>query len=85
MEASLGWLGARRAGARSRASCATSASATPALRELELSRARYRALVANLPNVIVALFNTDEQLLVMEGGQLARRGLRARRLRRAAR
>jgi PAS domain S-box-containing protein len=45
------------------------------LRELELSRARYRAVVANLPNVIVALFNTDEQLLVMEGGQMARRGL----------
>jgi PAS domain S-box-containing protein len=45
------------------------------LRELELSRARYRAVVANLPNVIVALFNTDEQLLVMEGGQMARGGL----------
>ena len=45
------------------------------LRELELSRARYRAVVANLPNVIVALFNSDEQLLVMEGGQMARRGL----------
>jgi PAS domain S-box-containing protein len=42
---------------------------------LELSRARYRALVANLPNVIVALFDTDERLLVMEGGQMAHRGL----------
>jgi PAS domain S-box-containing protein len=42
---------------------------------LELSRARYRALVANLPQVIVALFDEDERLLVMEGGQMARRSL----------
>jgi PAS domain S-box-containing protein len=42
---------------------------------LELSRARYRALVANLPQVIVALFDNDERLLVMEGGQMARRNL----------
>jgi len=42
---------------------------------LELSRARYRALVANLPQVIVALFDEDERLLVMEGGQMARRNL----------
>jgi PAS domain S-box-containing protein len=45
------------------------------LRALELSRARYRALVANLPQVIVALFDNDERLLVMEGGQMARRSL----------
>jgi PAS domain S-box-containing protein len=45
------------------------------LAALELSRARYRALVANLPHVIVALFDTDERLLVMEGGQMAHRGL----------
>jgi PAS domain S-box-containing protein len=42
---------------------------------LELSRARYRALVANLPQVIVALFDNDERLLVMEGGQLTRRNI----------
>jgi PAS domain S-box-containing protein len=45
------------------------------LQALELSRARYRALVANLPQVVVALFDTDERLLVMEGGQLARRSM----------
>jgi PAS domain S-box-containing protein len=45
------------------------------LAALELSRARYRALVANLPQVIVALFDNEERLLVMEGGQMARRGL----------
>jgi PAS domain S-box-containing protein len=45
------------------------------LQALELSRARYRALVANLPQVVVALFDNDERLLVMEGGQMARRSL----------
>jgi PAS domain S-box-containing protein len=45
------------------------------LAALELSRARYRALVVNLPQVIVALFDTEERLLVMEGGQMALRGL----------
>ncbi len=49
--------------------------------QLELSRARYRALVVNLPEVIVALIDPDLRLLVMEGGQLSRRDLRARRLR----
>jgi PAS domain S-box-containing protein len=43
---------------------------------LELSHARYHAVVANLPNVIVALYDTDERLLLMEGGHMARRGLR---------
>lgn len=46
------------------------------LQALELSRARYQALVANLPHVIVTLFDPDLRVLVMEGGQVARRGLR---------
>ena len=45
-------------------------------RQLERSRARYRALVVNLPEVIVALLDPDLRLVVMEGGQLSRRGLR---------
>ncbi len=74
MEASLGWW--ERDGKGAFMGILRDVSEREAtLRELELSRARYRAVVANLPNVIVALFNTDEQLLVMEGGQLARRGL----------
>ena len=44
--------------------------------QLERSRARYRALVVNLPEVIVALLDADLRLVVMEGGQLTRRGLR---------
>jgi PAS domain S-box-containing protein len=40
---------------------------------LELSHARYHAVVANLPHVIVALFDTDERLLVLEGGHLTQR------------
>jgi PAS domain S-box-containing protein len=74
MEASLGWWQRGEKGAfMGILRDVSEREAT--LRELELSRARYRAVVANLPNVIVALFNTDEQLLVMEGGQMARRGL----------
>src|SRR3954470_1886334 len=74
MEASLGWWERGEKGAfMGILRDVSERDAT--LRELELSRARYRAVVANLPNVIVALFNTDEQLLVMEGGQIARRGL----------
>jgi len=74
MEASLGWWERGEKGAfMGILRDVSERDAT--LRELELSRARYRAVVANLPNVIVALFNTDEQLLVMEGGQMARRGL----------
>ena len=49
--------------------------------QLERSRARYRALVVNLPEVIVALLDPDLRLVVMEGGQLARRDAAARRLR----
>jgi PAS domain S-box-containing protein len=45
------------------------------LRELSLAQARYHAVVANLPNVIVTLFDTDERMLVMEGGQMGPRGL----------
>ena len=45
------------------------------LQALELSRARYRAVVANLPHIIVALFDNEERLLVVEGGQMAARGL----------
>jgi PAS domain S-box-containing protein len=75
MEASLGWW--EREGKGAFMGILRDVSEREAtLRELELSRARYRAVVANLPNVIVALFNTDEQLLVMEGGQMARRSLR---------
>jgi PAS domain S-box-containing protein len=44
--------------------------------QLERSRARYRALVVNLPEVIVALLDADLRLVVMEGGQLSRRGVR---------
>ena len=44
---------------------------------LELSHARYHAVVANLPSVIVALYDTDERLLLMEGGHMAQRGLRS--------
>jgi PAS domain S-box-containing protein len=76
MEASLGWweAGDRRAftgimrdvGER---------NAT--LLALELSHARYHAVVANLPNVIVALYDTDERLLLMDGGHMAQRGLRS--------
>jgi PAS domain S-box-containing protein len=74
MEASLGWweAGSRRAftgimrdvGERNRT-----------LLALELSHARYHAVVANLPNVIVGLFDPEERLLVMEGGQLASAGI----------
>jgi PAS domain S-box-containing protein len=71
MEASLGWW--ERGDRRAFTGILRDVSERDAtLRELELSRARYQAVVANLPNVIVALFDTDEQLLVMEGGQLAR-------------
>jgi PAS domain S-box-containing protein len=46
------------------------------LRALELSRGRYRALVVNLPEVIVALLDPELRILAMEGEQLASRGLR---------
>jgi PAS domain S-box-containing protein len=49
-----------------------------AVSELELLHARYRALIANLPDTVVTLFDTELRILVAEGGQLARRGLDAR-------
>ena len=75
MEASLGWweAGERRAftgimrdvGERNRT-----------LLALELSHARYHAVVANLPNVIVALYDTDERLLLsVTAVEHAQRGL----------
>jgi PAS domain S-box-containing protein len=74
MEASLGaW---ERAGRRAFTGIMRDVSErNETLRELALSQARYRAVVANLPNVIVALFDTDERMLVMEGSQMGRRGL----------
>lgn len=42
---------------------------------LALSQARYRELVANLPESIIGLFDHDLRLLIVEGAQLARRGL----------
>jgi PAS domain S-box-containing protein len=42
---------------------------------LSLLHTRYRALVANLPDTVVTLFDTDLRLLVAEGAQLTRRGL----------
>ena len=38
---------------------------------------RYRALVANLPDTVVTLFDLDLRIVVAEGAQLARRGLDA--------
>jgi PAS domain S-box-containing protein len=74
MDASLGWW--ERGGRRAFTGIMRDVSERNAtLRELALSRARYRAVVANLPNVIVALFDTDERMLVMEGGQMSSRGL----------
>jgi PAS domain S-box-containing protein len=48
-----------------------------AVSELELLHARYRTLIANLPDTVVTLFDTDLRILVAEGGQLARRGIDA--------
>ena len=46
-----------------------------AVAERALAHTRYRALVANLPDAVVTLFDTDLRIIVAEGGQLARRGL----------
>jgi PAS domain S-box-containing protein len=74
MEASLGFW--ERSGRRAFTGILRDVSERKEMVEaLELSRARYRALVANLPQVIVALFDEEERLLVMEGGQMARRNL----------
>ena len=43
--------------------------------ERTLLDTRYRALVANLPDTVVTLFDTELRILVAEGAQLARRGL----------
>jgi PAS domain S-box-containing protein len=48
-----------------------------ALAERALLHTRYRALVANLPDTIVTLFDPDLRIVVAEGAQLARRGLHA--------
>jgi PAS domain S-box-containing protein len=44
------------------------------LEALTLSEARYRALVENLPDTVIALFDGDLRLLVVEGGGLERLG-----------
>ena len=46
-----------------------------ALAERGLLHSRYRALVSNLPDTVVTLFDTDLRIIVAEGAQLARRGL----------
>jgi PAS domain S-box-containing protein len=43
--------------------------------EQTLLDARYRALVANLPDTVVTMFDPELRILVAEGAQLARRGL----------
>jgi PAS domain S-box-containing protein len=47
------------------------------LAERELLHSRYRALVSNLPDTVVTLFDADLRIVVVEGAQLARRGLDA--------
>jgi PAS domain S-box-containing protein len=42
-----------------------------AIAERALVHARYRALIANLPDTVVTLFDTDLRILVTEGAQLA--------------
>jgi len=74
MEASLGWW--ERGNQRAFTGIMRDVSERNAtLLALELSHARYHAVVANLPNVIVALYDTDERLLLMEGGHMAEQGL----------
>src|SRR5215218_1897420 len=46
-----------------------------ALAERTLLHSRYRALVSNLPDTVVTLFDADLRIIVAEGAQLARRGL----------
>ena len=48
-----------------------------AMAERSALHTRYRALVANLPDTIVTLFDPDLRVVVAEGAQLARRGLDA--------
>jgi PAS domain S-box-containing protein len=76
MEASLGWW--ERGNQRAFTGIMRDVSERNAtLLALELSHARYHAVVANLPSVIVALYDTDERLLLMEGGHMAEQGLRS--------
>ena len=76
MEASLGWW--QRGDRRAFTGIMRDVSERNAtLLALELSHARYHAVVANLPSVIVALYDTDERLLLMEGGHMAEQGLRS--------
>ena len=48
-----------------------------AMAERTLLHTRYRALVANLPDTVVTLFDPEMRVVVAEGAQLARRGLDA--------
>ncbi len=48
-----------------------------AMAERSALHTRYRALVANLPDTVVTLFDPDLRIVVAEGAQLARRGLDA--------
>ncbi len=48
-----------------------------AMAERAVLHMRYRALVANLPDTVVTLFDPDLRIVVAEGAQLARRGLDA--------
>jgi PAS domain S-box-containing protein len=48
-----------------------------AMAERTLMHTRYRALVANLPDTVVTLFDPALRIVVAEGAQLARRGLDA--------
>ena len=43
--------------------------------EQSILDARYRALVANLPDTVVTMFDSDLRIVVAEGAQLTRRGL----------
>ena len=64
---------------RPRSTCAAATSPTSAARVAELAtmNARYRGVVANLPGAIVALFDADLRLMLVDGPQLERRGLSA--------
>ena len=46
-----------------------------AVAERTVAHTRYRALVANLPDAVVTLFDPELRIVVTEGGQLTRRGL----------
>ena len=48
-----------------------------AIAELGTMHARYRGVVANLPGAIVALFDAELRLMLVDGPQLERRGLSA--------